>query len=424
MLARVAETRIIDHDAKPGALDRCQICGSGNLELVIDLGHQPPCDAYLTAAQLREPEQTYPLRLMQCQECTLAQLDYVVPAEKLYPAEYPYRAGISWPVVAAHKEMAAQLVDRFGIGLCVDIGSNDGTLLAQLKTLGCKVVGVEPTDIAEIAVRDNDVPTVKRFFGEEVGALIAKDCGKAHLITMTHVFAHIADLGEAMRGICALLAKDGVLVIENHYLLDVLERNQFDTIYHEHVRNYTLQSLVRLFEQYGMEVFDVERVARYGGNIRVFVSWAGERRPAAASVGKLLKVEAGSWTVASWAGWRDRIQWERQRFVEALHRVRVMEGIVAGCSAPGRASTLLNYYGVKPDLLQYTGELQDSLKLGKFIPGCHIPIVENRRLLKDQPNCVVLLAWHYADEIIKRLRVEGLKSSLIVPLPKFRVIDA
>lgn len=410
---------MIDHDAKPGPLTRCQVCGSEHLRQIIDLGHQPPCDALLTAAQLDEPELTYPLRLNQCEECSLAQLDYVVPAEKIYPADYPYRAGISWPVVAAHKAMASNLVERFGIGLCVDIGCNDGTLLAQFSALGCRVRGVEPTDVATFA--PFVARTVQAFFSEQVAKDIRLEDGPANIITMTNVFAHMADLGEVMRGVRALMAHDGVLVIENHYLLDILDGNQFDSIYHEHVRTYTLRSLMNLFAQYGMDVFDVERVTRYGGNIRAFVARSGTRRTEA-SVGQLLELEEwrGVSSGAAWEAFRSRIFAERGKFIDALHRHR---GDVAACSAPGRASTLLNFYGVTPDLLPWTGELDGSLKLGKFIPGCHILIVSNRRIVDEQPPYLVLLAWHYATEVATRLRKEGVRSELLIPLPSFGAIQ-
>ncbi len=407
---------MIDHDARPGPLHRCQICGSEDLRLIIDLGHQPPCDALLTAEQLNQPEMTYPLRLNQCNACSLAQLDYVVPASVVYPASYPYRAGISWPVVAAHKQMARELIDRFGKGCVIDIGCNDGTLLAQFKELGCAVAGVEPTDIADVSNRLG-VPTFKQFFSERLVCDLGWD-SMADIITMTNVFAHMGDLGEVMRGVSALLARDGVLVIENHYLLDILERNQFDSIYHEHVRTYTLKSLVNLFGQYGMEVFDVERVPRYGGNIRAFVAWR-DVRPVARSVGDLLDREKfeGLDKPNAWAHFRARVMGGRDMFMS----FGMMRGRISGCSAPGRASTLLNFYGVTPEMLPWTGEIDGSLKIGKFIPGCHIPIVSNRRILEEQPEYLVLLAWHYADEIETRLRKEGVRSKLIVPLPMFSV---
>lgn len=398
---------MIEHDAPPGPLLQCQICGCGDLREIVDLGSQPLCDALLSPEDLHKPEVSYPLRLMQCRECTLAQLDYVVDGKEVYPATYPYRAGISWTVVAAHKEMAADIVRRYGPGFCVDVGSNDGTLLLQLQALGCDVLGFEPTNIAAIA-KSAGVPTVQEFFCEH-----SPRGKRADVITFTNVFAHMANLGDVMRGVTQMLAPDGVLIVENHYLLDILQRNQFDSIYHEHIRTYTLRSLITLFEQYGLQVFDVERKPRYGGNIRVHVGRRGNRRVSLA-VGELLNVEIenGVYTDSAWRAFRSRIYEARDAF-----RTYVRTHDVIGCSAPGRASTLLNFFGIDRHDMPFTGEIDGSLKIGKFLPGCRIPILSNRNLVSGRAESVALLAWHYAAEIKARLRREGVESRLVVPLP-------
>lgn len=407
----------VDHDLPVGPVTRCQVCGSEHLRLAVDLGHQPLCDALLSEEQLKQPEVTYPLRLLQCAECSLGLLDYVVPRTSVYPSNYPYRAGISWPVVAAHKEMARELVERFGRGLCVDIGSNDGTLLAQFKALGCEVLGIEPTDIARIAV-DAGVRTTQAFFCEFIAKQVACSYGTARIVTMTNVFAHMADLGEVMRGIVAMLSPvEGVLVIENHYLLDILDKLQFDSIYHEHVRTYTLKSLVRLFAQYGLEVFDVERVPRYGGNIRAFISWKGTR-VISTNVVDLLALEANINYIEEWEKFRNDIRYQRYQF----RKLVATQGPLVACSAPGRASTLLNYYGIRAGDIAFTGELDGSLKLGKYLPGCHIPVLSNKLLLRSG-SPIILLAWHYADAIIERLKREGCRERMYVPLPFLREVS-
>lgn len=408
---------MMDHDVAPGPLTRCQVCGSDHLSPVIDLGHQPLCDELLTADRLNDPEMTYPLRLVQCVDCTLAQLDYVVSGEEVYPADYPYRAGISWTVVEAHRQMAEDLVRRFRPQFCVDIGSNDGTLLKQFKKLGCQVLGFEPTNIAQLAEEDG-IPTVQSFFSEAVAEEEVSN-SRADLITLTNVFAHMATLGMVMDGITYLLDRDGVLVIENHYLIDILERNQFDSIYHEHIRTYTLASLMTLFSQYQLEVFDVERVPRYGGNIRVFVGWRG-RHQVTQQVRDLLHFEETYNYGAAITRFQHNAKHARYSFRRFLDGAN---GTIAGCSAPGRASTLLNYFGVKRevDRLTWTGELNNSLKLGRYLPGSHLEVVPNTRLIEDQPDYVVLLAWHYAKEIKERLRREGVRSKLVSPLPTFSI---
>lgn len=405
---------MIDHDVQPGPLHRCQVCGSSDLHEIIDLGHQPLCDALLDAEGLRQPEITYPLRLMQCRACTLAQLDYVVEGEEVYPHSYPYRAGLSWPVVEAHRAMAADLVQRYGRGLVLDVGCNDGTLLKQFKNLGCPVVGVEPTDVALFAEQDG-IEVFRAGFDEQIAALINEP---VDIITFTNVFAHMANLGTVMRGVCRALApQTGVLVIENHYLLDILEKNQFDSIYHEHIRTYTLTSLICLFEQYGLEVFEAERKPRYGGNIRVHVGWKGQHA-ISDSVVSLMALESHARIISAhtWADFRNRVYANRHSFWTKLAPWFAIDGVVA-CSAPGRASTLLNFYNLSAREISYTGELAGSLKIGKFLPGSHIPVVSNRQILEDQPPVVVLLAWHYGREIAERLRKEGVRADLIMPLP-------
>jgi len=413
----------VDHDAAVGPLTRCQVTGSHDLFPVIDLGYQPPCDALLD--RLDQPEKTYPLRLNLCPHSGLAQLDYVVDGREIYYPEYPYRSGISKPLEEYQRAFADAVVERFGRGTVVDIGSNDGTLLTGFKRHHCRVVGVEPTKIAEIAMGENGIETVQEFFTEKLARELTVSYGQADIVTMTNVFAHMAGLGEVMRGLQRLLARDGVFITESHYLLDVLEKTQFDTIYHEHIRTYSLKSLVKLFPQYGMEIFDVHRADRYGGNIRAYVGWAGFHK-VSPCVAEVLRAEAdkGLDTPEAWRGFAERVYQSRDETMEFLYRARRKGLRVAGVSAPGRCSTLLNFFGVTPDLLPYLGELHNSLKLGKFLPGKHIPIVNNRRIIEEQPEAVLLMAWHYGEPIVKRLRSEGYRGAIYSPLPTFQCVSA
>jgi acetyltransferase-like isoleucine patch superfamily enzyme len=410
----------VDHDLPPGKVSRCQISGSQDLFEVIDLGHQPPCDSLLSEEMLRQPEITYPLRLLLCPDSGLAQLDYVVDGTVIYHPDYPYRSGISKPLADYQRSFADRIVDRFGIApadLCVDIGCNDGTLLTGFKRRGATTLGIEPTNIARIAREENGIETIQSFFTEAVARDVVADSGAAKVVTMTNVFAHMASLGEVMRGLDRLLAPNGIFVTESQYLLDVLQKNQFDGIYHEHIRTYSLKSLIVLFAQYGMEVFDVERGERYGGNIRAYVARRGTY-PVAGHVSELLETErqAGLYDPAVWVEFR--------RFIELAHGARGRGESLVANSCPGRSSTLLNYYGIDRSQLPYICELPTSLKLGKYLPGKHIPIIENSRLFADQPDYVVLLAWHYADYMVTALRERGLKSRFVVPLPELVVLEA
>ena len=417
----------VDHDVVPGPLDRCQVCGSNALELVLDVGHQPLCDSLLTTTQLDEPETSFPLRLYRCEKCTLTQLDYVVDGTIVYKPDYPYRSGITKELAVYQQAFAEGVVGKVGLeqgSLCVDIGSNDGTLLTGFKKSNMRTLGVEPTNIAKVARTENAIETIQSFFTESLASEIVKDYGKAKVITTTNVFAHMGPLGEVMRGISCLLDDDGVFITESHYLMDVLEGAQYDTIYHEHIRTYSLNSLVVLFEFYGMEVFAVERADRYGGNIRAYVARKGTRQHNG-SVSDLLKLEKSKGMDGRniYTRFRENAYQTRDELMEFAYKAKRTGKRFVGNSCPGRCSTLLNFCGIGPELLPYLAEQPASLKLGMYLPGMHIPVVENSILIEEQPDYVLLLAWHYGKPIMEQLRARGLKSKFIAPLPKFSIIE-
>lgn len=408
------------HDFPAGPIKCCQVCGSSNLELVMDLGHQPLCDTLPSAADLNKPEKSFPLRQFWCPECSLSQLDYVVPGEEVYYPEYPYRSGITKELAAYQQAFADEAIKDLDIApdsLIVDIGSNDGTLLKNFKARGMRVLGVEPTNIGDLAV-DDGVDTIKSFFDEETARQIVESRGHPKLVTATNVFAHMATLGQVIRGLEVLLEEGGFFVLENHYLLSVMETGQFDTIYHEHLRTYSLKSIIALFSFYDFSVVDARRVSRYGGNIRVAVAKGKGKAPSAAVAEILAQENAfGLSRPEAYVKFRELAERAKIDLLElALSAQRQGKSFV-GNSCPGRCSTLLNYVGIDRGMMPYIGEQPTSLKLGKFLPGKHIPIVNNQRLLDEQPDYVVLLAWHYGQPIAEQLRARGLKSKLIMPLP-------
>jgi hypothetical protein len=415
------------HDAAPGKLDRCQITGSNNLFEAIDLGHQPPCDALLSEAQLREPEIRYPLRLTICPDSGLAQLDYVVESETIYPLDYPYRSGISRPLRDYQRIFADAIVEQFSVpmgSLCVDIGSNDGTLLTGFRRKGMKVLGVEPTNMALLARDENKIDTIQKFFTEAVADEIVSRHGRAKIVTMTNVFAHMPQLGEVMRGLLVLLDGHGIFITESQYLLDVLESNQFDGIYHEHIRTYSLKSIVTLCAFYCLDVFDVQRASRYGGNIRCYIVRKG-RRPISPRVDALLREEEekGLFQPKTWEEWRKRVQRNREQFMTLAYEAQRTGKRFVADSCPGRGAVLVNYYGLDRTLLPYIAQLPESEKVGKYFPGTHIPIVPNEIILKEQPEYVVVLAWHYGDYIIDQWRRKGVRSNFILPVPNFQIVS-
>lgn len=413
------------HLVKVGHIVRCQVCDSSKLHTILDLGHQPLCDSLLTREALNAPEKTYPLRMMWCENCTLVQLDYCVSGEEVYHPDYPYRSGITRELAEYQENMAISLVSKYGLGkndLVIDIGSNDGTLLKGFKKSGVKTLGIEPTNIAKIANKSG-INTVQAFFDIKVAQKVKKEFGSAALIISTNTFAHMQTLGEFIVGANILLKEGGVFVNETHYLLDVIKGGQFDTIYHEHLRTYSLQSLVTLFNQYDFTLTDVERGDRYGGNIRM-IATKGKSKKVSADVKKLLKQEKeyGLDKKATFIRFADRVKKARLHFMDFLIKTKKAGKHIVGNSCPARASTLLNYYGVDKELLPYLAEQPTSLKLNMFLPGKHIPVVNNQRLIEEQPEYVVLLAWHYAQPIAEQLKARGLKSDFIIPLPDFKIL--
>ncbi len=415
------------HFVKTGHIPRCQICNSSKVRTILDLGHQPLCDTLVTKASLNEPEKTYPLRMVWCQKCTGVQIDYCVDGKEVYHPDYPYRSGISKPLADYQRQICLSLIEKYDLNskdLAIDIGSNDGTLLSGFKKAGIRILGVEPTNIAKYA-NAHGIRTIQSFFDINASQKIKKKYGKAAVITTTNVFAHMQTIGEVIMGIHNLLEDDGVFISETHYLLDVIQGGQFDTIYHEHLRTYSLRSLIALFKPYDFTVTDVERGDRYGGNLRVHIT-KGKGRPVSQNVRRLLKKEraAGLGKLATYTKFAQRVQKARLEFMDFLIKTKRSGKTIVGKSCPGRASTLLNYYGVGPELIPYLAELPTSLKLGMYLPGKHIPVVNERILFKEQPDYLVLLSWHYAIPIMKRLKAAGLKSDFVIPLPDLKIVKS
>jgi SAM-dependent methyltransferase len=414
------------HMVKNGHISKCQVCNSEKLHLVLDLGHQPLCDSLLTKEMLSQEEVTYPLRMLWCEECSLAQLDYCVDGNVVYHPNYPYRTGITKELVEYLNMMSKSLISKYNLkqeDLVIDLGSNDGTLLSGFKEFGSKVIGVEPTNISKIA-NENGIETIQEFFSMDIANQIKNQHGEASLILATNMFAHMSKISEVVSGVWALLKNDGVFVFENHYLLDVLQGGQFDTIYHEHLRTYSLKSLIKLFSYYDFTVTDVERGKRYGGNIRVHVT-KGKNRPISENVTKLLNVEKdfGLYKLETYIDFADRVRKAKRDFLNFILKKKEEGKTIVANSCPGRSVTLLNYYDVGTDLIPYIAEQPTSLKLDMFLPGKLIPIVNNQILINEQPDYVILLAWHYAEPIMKQLKDRGLKSNFIIPLPDLTVVE-
>lgn len=413
-------------DLPLGHLSRCQICGSGDLQSIIDMGYCAPCDSLRTAPQMREPERSYPLNLLRCRACGLVQIDHVVDPRELFFPDYPYRSGITETLRRNLFAMSSHVAGHTGLrgdALVIDIGSNDGSILEGFKARGNRVLGVEPTKIAQIAVA-NGIPTVNAFFDREVAQRIVSEHGPAGLVTAANVFAHVNRLTTLLEGIGDLLQEGGWFVSESHYMVSILETLQYDSIYHEHLRYYLVRPLQRLFEAHGFTLVDVERIPNYGGSIRAYAR-KGKGHRVEPRVAELIALEEGmgAYGDAAYKRFAERILKSRNELRSLMVRLHDEGRKVVGVGCPGRCVTLLAYCGVSTDLMPYIAEQATSLKLGMFTPSTHIPIIDEAAMLAEQPDYAVILSWHYAEPIIRALRQKGLRSKIIVPLPDLRILD-
>jgi len=403
----------------------CQACASPSLSTVIDFLPQPPVQAFLSEQGIREPETHYPVALLRCESCGLVQLGYAVDPEIVFPKDYPYQTGMTRILIEDFKDLADKAVERYGLGpddLAIDVGSNDGTLLKGFQPHGLRVLGIEPTDIAKIAER-NGVPTVQAYFSDDVARDIVAEHGNASVVAATNVIAHMPNLYPFLRGIGELVGDDGMFVSESHYLLDLVQKLQYDTIYHEHLRFYGLRPLTEILSRAGFTVVDCERVPTHGGSIRV---WAvkGDGEPSERlEAQRREEEEYGLYDPARLEEFRNRIVSSKVGLLSLLVDLRRRGKRVVGVGAPARASMLLNYCRIDPDLVDYIVEPPGSLKNGLYTPASHIPIVAEPRMLDEQPDYALMLSWHIAEELIPKLRENGFRGGYIVPLPEPRVVE-
>ncbi|OGN29984.1 MAG: hypothetical protein A3A33_01525 [Candidatus Yanofskybacteria bacterium RIFCSPLOWO2_01_FULL_49_25] len=397
----------------------CRACNSPDLVSILNLGSQPPANAFVKPEEF-ETEQAFPLEVFFCRSCTLVQLLYIVSPELLF-RNYVYVSSTS-PVFQEHfRQFASFIMDRYlkPGQLAVDIGSNDGILLKPLKERGARVMGVDPaTDIAARATKEG-IPTLPHFFTPVVAETLKRRLGPAHVITGTNVFAHVDDIQPLLEGVAALLAPEGVFIIEAPYLIDFLTKRLFDTVYHEHVSYYSVRSLQELVGRVGFRVIDVQKVNTHGGSIRVSMVRESEGRQRQPSVDEFLELEKreGLYQEETYHAFARLVEKNKQELTALLKDLKAQGKRIAGYGAPAKGNTLLNYMNIGPDILDYIVD-DSAYKQGLYTPGMHIPVASLERLVADQPDFVFILAWNFADAIMKRCRTAiGDKAQYIIPVP-------
>ena len=406
---------------------RCRICGSNNLFEFLDLGFTPPADQFLREDQLRQPETHYPLTVLMCEDCSLAQLNYVVPGEVLYRRDYPYESSMTQSGQLHWDEFAETVCKSYGIGegnLVVDIGSNVGVLLGSFAKQGATTLGIDPaSNIVRIAEK-RGIETWDEFFSPRIAKKAVKEKGNASVITATNVFAHIDDLKSFMEAVDILLSKNGFFIFEAPYFGNLVNFLEYDTIYHEHLSYLLLEPIIKLANRFGMEVSDVLERDIHGGSFRVFISRIGERQINERVANFLQREKDSKWSCPDTLNdFSQKVRENREELTSLLNSLKSSGKKVAAVSAPAKGMTLLNYSRIGPDTLDFVTE-KSTLKIGRYCPGVHIPVLDDDALISNQIDYALLLAWNFSEEIMNNLKEfsEG-GGKFIIPIPQPRIVD-
>jgi SAM-dependent methyltransferase len=392
---------------------------------VLDLGRVPLANALLTAQQLQEPEDRFPLELYFCPQCALVQIAETVPPARLF-RDYAYASSFSDTMVEHARGLVATLIGRRGLGpasLVIEVASSDGYLLQFYKQRGIPVLGIEPAaNIAELAIATEGIPTLVEFFDEELARRLAAEGRLADVIHAHNVFAHVPDPNRFVGGVKQVLKPDGVAVVEAPYVRDLIATLEFDTIYHEHFSYYSLSAVEALCRRHGLVINDVELVPIHGGSLRLFMAHAGS--PASARVGELLAKEKseGLLSFDYYRDFGDRVSRLKQQLLALLHQLQEQGHRIAAYGASAKGSTLMNAFGIDRRLVEFVVD-RSHLKQGRYTPGNHLPILPPEALLERRPDYVLLLTWNFAAEILAQqaeFRRGGGK--FIVPVPEVTVI--
>ncbi len=405
----------------------CRHCSAPLEHLFLDLGFAPPSNAYLSEADLRRPEKYYPLRVLVCDKCWLVQTEDYAGADELFSPDYAYFSSTSSTWLEHAKRYAEAITVRLGLqsdSLVIEVASNDGYLLKNFAAAGIPCLGIEPTASTAEAAEKTGIPVLRRFFGERLGEELAVSRRQADLIIGNNVFAHVPDINDFTRGLKAALKPTGTITLEFPHLMRLLEFNQFDTVYHEHFSYLSLHAVSQIFAAAGLRVYDIEELPTHGGSLRVYGCHADCAAATSADVARILEEEKthGLLELQVYQDFQDRAEKVKDNTLSFLLEQKRAGKKVAAYGAAAKGNTILNFAGVRPDLLLFVCDAAPS-KQGKFMPGSHIPIHHPDRLAAETPDFIVILPWNIADEVIglnRELSSKGTKFVTFVPQLEIR----
>jgi 2-polyprenyl-3-methyl-5-hydroxy-6-metoxy-1,4-benzoquinol methylase len=404
----------------------CRFCGTKVRHNFVDLGMSPLCESYLTARQLNEMEPFYPLHVLVCENCFLVQLQEYVSVESIF-GEYAYFSSFSESWLAHAKAYTEKMIERFALGpksQVVELASNDGYLLQYFVSAGIPALGIEPAANVAAAAVKKGVPTLVKFFNRESAEELAAQGTRADLLLGNNVLAQVPDLNSFVAGMKILLKPNGVITMEFPHLVKLMEQGQFDTIYHEHFSYFSMLAVEKIFLAHQLTLFDLEELPTHGGSLRIYACHKEDRSKGLSA--RVLSVRAaeeaaGLARLESYSSFAERTKETKYALLEFLIRAHTSRKQVAGYGAPGKGNTLLNYCGIRADLLAYTVD-RNPYKQGKYLPGSHVPIYSPERIRETKPDYVLILPWNLKDEIMQQLAyIREWGGEFVVPIPSVQV---
>ena len=401
---------------------KCRHCGAPLTHTFLDLGFAPPSNAYLTETDLSKPEKYYPLKIKVCDQCWLVQTEDYAQADELFSPEYAYFSSTSSGWLAHAKRYAEKMTNELGLNaqsLVIEVASNDGYLLKNFVAAGIPCLGIEPTDSTAAAAEQLGIPVLRKFFGESLGHQLTANGQQADLIAGNNVYAHLPDINDFTRGLKAALKPAGAITLEFPHLMRMIEQAQFDTVYHEHFSYLSLQTVSRIFAAAGLRVWNVEELSTHGGSLRVYGCHQDDPRSTQAAVTSVLQAEVqhGLQDLNTYLKFQPRADKIKDDLLSFLIEQKRLGKKVAAYGAAAKGNTLLNYAGVKPDLVEFVCDAAQA-KQGKFMPGSHIPILHPSEMLNRTFEYVLILPWNIASEVVQQnveLKTKGVRFVTAVP---------
>lgn len=403
----------------------CRHCEKPLTHTFVDLGFAPPSNAYLTETDLNKPEKYYPLKVKVCDHCWLVQTEDYAKADELFSSDYAYFSSTSTTWLAHAKAYAEQMKQCFGLtsnSLVIEVASNDGYLLKNFLAAGIPCLGIEPTASTAEAAEKIGIPMLREFFGEALGQQLAQKGKQADLIAGNNVYAHVPDVNDFTKGLKAALKPNGIITLEFPHLMRLIENAQFDTIYHEHFSYLSLHTVSRIFGKAGLRVWDVEELSTHGGSLRIYGCHADDAKKSTEAVRRILQEEAlqGMQTLAPYAEFQPLADKIKNDLLEFLIQQKKADNIVAAYGGAAKGNTLLNYAGVKADLLPFVCDAA-AAKQNKFLPGSHIPILSPHAIIEAKPDYVLILPWNIAEEVKTQLSQDLPETQFVTAVPELKV---